>query len=180
MGSESTYVALLRGINVGGKHCVPMNSLAELFTGCGCAGVHTYIQSGNVVFNIPRRQVNGFRASIEKKMKECFGFEVPVILRDRQQMADVVRNNPMKKLPEKTLHVYFLADQPSEDAIRSLDPDRSPGDTFRVAGSEIYLCVPNGMGRTKLTAPYFDSKLRTTCTARNWTTVQKLLELMTG
>jgi len=76
------------------------------------------------------------------------------------------------------LHVYFLADLPSASAVKSLDANRSIPDEFRVVGREIYLHVPNGMGRTKLTSTYFDSKLSTICTARNWATINTLLQMM--
>ena len=95
-------------------------------------------------------------------------------------MAQAVRDNPFLKagLPQQMLHVYFLADMPSSDAVKSLDPQRSAPDAFHISGREIYLHLPNGMARTKLTNAYFDSKLKTVCTARNWATVLKLLEMM--
>lgn len=179
MASKQTWVALLRGINVGGKHCVPMKELAALFAKAGCRSVRTYIQSGNVVFTAPGHAAE-LRASLEQGIGKRFGFAVPVVLRTTRQMAGAIEGNPFAKLglPQERLHVYFLAEQPQPDAIKQLDPQRSPGDEFRVLGSEIYLHVPNGMGRTKLTSTYFDSKLGTICTARNWNTVQKLLEMM--
>jgi uncharacterized protein (DUF1697 family) len=79
---------------------------------------------------------------------------------------------------QKALHVYFLADLPNPGAIAGLDPSRSAPDAFHVRGQEIYLHMPNGMARTKLTNAYFDSKLSTKCTARNWATVLKLSEMM--
>jgi uncharacterized protein (DUF1697 family) len=81
---------------------------------------------------------------------------------------------------EKELYVLFLADLPALRCIQDLDPDRSPPDAFKVRGREIYLRLPNGAARTKLTNQYFDSKLRTVSTARNWRTVTKLFELMEG
>jgi uncharacterized protein (DUF1697 family) len=81
---------------------------------------------------------------------------------------------------EATPHVMFLADLPSPVSVDNLDPDRSPPDTFVVRGREVYLQLPDGVARTKLTNGYFDSKLATTSTGRNWRTVTKLLELMEG
>ena len=75
------------------------------------------------------------------------------------------------------LHVYLLADWPEKTAIQGLDAERSPGDSFVVKGREIYLHLPQGMARTKLTNAYFDSKLKTVSTARNWRTVAKLVEM---
>lgn len=174
------YVALLRGINVVGKHIVPMKQLAEVFADAKCGNVRTYIQSGNVVFNAPPKALKGLPALLTKKFEERFGFSVPMVLRNRQEVAQAVRDNPFLKagLPQQMLHVYFLADMPTADAVKSLDPQRSAPDVFHVSGREVYLHLPNGMGRTKLTNAYFDSRLKTVCTARNWNTVLKLLEMM--
>ena len=174
------YIALLRGINVGGKHIVPMKEVAAIFADAKCSDVRTYIQSGNVVFTGSRDAAKSLPALLGKKIEERFGFAVPVIIRNRDELAQVVCESPFIKqgLPEHTLHVYFLADLPSTAAVKSLDANRSAPDEFRVAGRHIYLHVPNGMGRTKLTSTYFDSKLSTICTARNWATVNKLLEMI--
>lgn len=177
-----SYVALLRGINVGGKHKVPMKELAEVFTRSDCADVKTYIQSGNVVFTAPSTAIKGIASELAEKIQGRFGFPVPVVVRSQEQLGKVVRSNPFLKAgkPETTLHVMFLADEPSAAAVKSLDPKRSAPDEFRVMGSEIYLHTPNGFGNSKLTSAYFDSKLSTIGTARNWNTVQKLLEMMSG
>jgi len=174
-----TYLALLRGINVAGKNILPMKDLAQIFAAAGCNNVRTYIQSGNVIFDAKTgapKVAETVRASIEKR----FGYRVPVILRTQEQLLQTIRGNPF--LPAVTdqrwLHVYFLADPPHERAISTLDPTRSAGDAFHVLGREVYLHLPNGMGRTKLTNAYFDSKLSTICTARNWATVLKLSEMM--
>jgi uncharacterized protein (DUF1697 family) len=171
-------VALLRGINVGGKHSVPMKELAALFTKCGCSEVATYIQSGNVVF-CTRESSKLDAATIAARIEMNFGFPVPVILRTADEMEAVIRRNPFPKAdPDKErLHVSFLLSEPTAAQIASLDPNRSPGDTFKVLGREIYLLLPNGAGNSKLTNAYFDSKLKTTSTARNWRTVLKLLEM---
>jgi uncharacterized protein (DUF1697 family) len=175
-----TYVALLRGINVVGQRIVPMKQLAEVFIGARCGNVRTYIQSGNVVFTAAPKVAKALPALLAKKIEERFRFSVPVVLRTREELAEVARLNPFMKagLPHPTMHVYFLADLPAAVAVKSLDPQRSAPDEFHVSGREIYLHLPNGMGRTKLTNAYFDSRLKTVCTARNWNTVLKLLEMM--
>jgi uncharacterized protein (DUF1697 family) len=174
-----THVALLRGINVSGKNMLPMKELAQMFSDAGCTGVRTYIQSGNVIFDAPAGApgiCDGIKAKIEKR----YGYRVPLILRTPAQLLKTIRDNPFLKAGahEKTLHVYFLADSPNSKAIAALDAARSAPDAFHVRGQEIYLHLPNGMGRSKLTNAYFDSKLSTICTARNWATVLKLSEMM--
>jgi len=180
MQESQTYLALLRGINVGGKHILPMKDLAAIFAESKCAEVRTFIQSGNVVFSASAEAAKQLPAVIGGRIEQRFGFSVPVILRDRKELAKAIRENPFAQqgLPETALHVYFLADLPNAAAVKSLDPSRSSPDEFRVVGRHIYLHLPNGMARTKLTSAYFDSKLSTVCTARNWATTNKLLELM--
>jgi uncharacterized protein (DUF1697 family) len=173
-------VALLRGINVGGKNIVPMKDLAEIFACGGCRDVRTYIQSGNVIFRAPAAVLKGLPALVSQQIATQFGHRVPVILRSTKQIAETLRNNPFLQAgeEEKTLHVVFLADLPTSAAVRNLDSDRSPPDRFHVHQREIYLHLPNGAARTKLNSAYFDTKLSTIGTQRNWATVAKLLELM--
>ncbi|HME08844.1 MAG TPA: DUF1697 domain-containing protein [Bryobacteraceae bacterium] len=177
-----TYVALLRAINVGGKNKLPMTDLVEIFSDAGCVNVRSYIQSGNVIFSASPRCAARLPVLIPTRVGERFGHKPPIILRTAEQIETVFATNPFLKMgaPEETLHVMFLADVPAPGAVKALDPDRSPPDTFLVQGQEIYLRMPNGMGETKLTNAYFDSKLATISTARNWRTVGKLLELMRG
>lgn len=173
------HVALLRGINVGGKNSLPMKDLAAMFERAGCGSVRTYIQSGNVVFDAPAPLIKTLAAKIAGDIEKRFGFRAPVVLRSAAELDDAVRANPFvkKAADPKALHVYFLAGQPDAKAIAALDPARSSPDAFEVRGREIYLHLPNGMARTKLTNAYFDSKLSTVSTARNWATIQKLLEM---
>jgi len=175
----AVYVALLRGINVGGKNSLPMNDLSALFTDAGCTDVRTYVQSGNVVFHASPSLARRIPAVIEEAISDQFGLRVPVMTRTAAELRDVVKDNPfLRGKPEtETLHVAFLADTPTAARVASLDENRSPPDAWEVRGRKIYLRLPNGVGRTKLTNAYFDSKLGTTSTLRNWRTVLKLVEL---
>ena len=175
-----TYVALLRGINVGGKSKLPMSDLRDMFAEAGCREVHTYIQSGNVIFQADQGVIGTLPEAITAAIAARFGYRVPVVTRTVKQMDDVMRQNPFiaQGVPENELHILFLAARPSESKIDSLDPDRSPPDTFAVRGQEVYLRLPNGAGRTKLTNDYFERKLGTASTARNWRTVTKLRAMM--
>jgi uncharacterized protein (DUF1697 family) len=175
------YVALLRGINVGGKNKLPMKDLSAMFVAAGCTDVQTYIQSGNVVFKAPASLAAKISGLIASQIAERFGYKTPVVLRTTEQIDEILRNNPFFEVgaTEDTLHVLFLADLPNPQAISLLDPDRSPGDTYVVRGRDIYLRLPNGVADSKLTNAYFDSKLATVSTGRNWRTIGKLLELLT-
>ena len=157
-----------------------MKDLIGMFAKEGCGSVAAYIQSGNVIFSADPGLASGIAALITTRIKKRFGFDVPVVLRTASELKKVISNNPFLKAgaAAKELAVMFLADAPDAARIRTLDPDRSPPDTYQVRGREIYLRFPNGMGRSKLSNQYFDSKLATVSTARNWRTVTTLLELM--
>jgi uncharacterized protein (DUF1697 family) len=177
---RTPFVALLRGVNVGGKNKLPMKDLAAMFVAAGCADVQTYIQSGNVLFVADASLAARLPDLIAARIAEGFGYRTPVILRTADQLAEVASSNPFVAagVDLEALHVLFLADAPSQGRIDGLDGHRSPPDTFHVRGREIYLNCPNGVARTKLTNAYFDTKLATVSTGRNWRTVTKLLELV--
>ncbi len=177
---STEYVALLRGINLGGNNRLAMKELVEMFVEAGCNDVSTYIQSGNVLFTAPGPLVKGLPELVAKEIAARYGYRVPVIVRSAEQLAQTIRDNPFLQAgeSEKTLHVYFLAHLPTVSAVQKLDPNRSPPDSFRVVHQEIYVHLPNSMARTKLTNAYFDSKLSTTSTARTWGTVCKLFAMM--
>jgi uncharacterized protein (DUF1697 family) len=172
-------VALLRGINVGGKNLLPMKDLAGLFEEAGCAGVRTYIQSGNVLFTASRAGAERLPGLIAKGIADRFGYQVPVLLRTVEELDETIRHNPFLEAgaPETWLHVLFLAKQPDAGRVAALDPLRSPPDAYAVRGQEIYLQCPNGAGNSRLTNAYFDSRLATVSSARNWRTVRNLIEL---
>lgn len=170
-------LALLRGINVGGKNMLPMRDLAGMFEEAGCENVRTFIQSGNVIFTAAGTVAKGLAGVVASKIEERFGYKVPVILRTAEQLRDVVSNNPFPGA-EDILHVMFLADRPGAAKVAALDPKRSAPDVFIVRGSEVYLHLPVGVRDTKLTNAWFDSKLGTVSTGRNWRTVTKLLAMM--
>jgi uncharacterized protein (DUF1697 family) len=177
---SKAYVALLRGVNVGGKNKLPMVHLCEMFSAAGCSSVKSYIQSGNVVFRAAPGAAGKIATLIAEQIVKAYGYRTPVVLRTADELASVAANNPFLAAggSEEALHVMFLADLPSPQAVQSLDPHRAPPDEFMVRGRDVYLRLPNGAGRSKLTNQYFDSKLKTVGTMRNWRTVNKLLELM--
>ena len=174
----STHVALLRGINVGGKNVLPMRDLVRMFLDAGCAAATTFIQSGNVIARASPRVARTLAATVEGLITERAGLKVPVVLRTAEELRAVRARNPFLPAVEADhLHVAFLAHRPDASAVRGLDPKRSAPDEFVVDGREIYLRLPGGAGSSKLTNAYFDAKLSTTSTLRNWRTVLKLIEL---
>jgi uncharacterized protein (DUF1697 family) len=176
------HVALLRGINVSGKNMLPMAELASIFVEAGCEDVRTYIQSGNVVFRAKTSVARRVPEVVAGAIAEGFGYEVPVVCRSASEFRKLAKEHPFlsKAQEHKALHVAFLMSKPSAAKVGSLDPDRSPPDELTVRGREIYLHCPNGLGRSKLTNKYFDSKLGTTSTLRNWKTVLRLAAMLDG
>lgn len=155
-----------------------MKELVAIFAAAGAADVRTYIQSGNVVFesSAPEPVV----AAVTSQIAATYGYPGRIVLRSGDDLRKVYRANPFTKAGAlvEALHVYFLADMPLDAAVKGLDPERSPGDSFVVVGREIYLHLPQGMVRTKLTNAYFDTKLKTVSTARNWNKVGKLVAML--
>lgn len=178
----TSYLALLRGINVGGKNKLPMKDLRELIADLGHENVTTYIQSGNALFQAEPAPApeDELAARIEAGILERFGIKSPVILRTLAEMRRTVAENPFLSAAsdESALHVMFLKHEPSPERIKSLDPERSPGDSFAVIGRDIFLHLPNNVANSKLTNAYFDSKLATISTGRNWRTVNTLLNML--
>lgn len=153
-----------------------------MFAAAGCTDVRTYIQSGNVVFHAPRQIAETVPARVTEQIEAQFGLRIPVVMRSREEMARVATSNPflISGAAAQSLHVYFLKDRPTPHAVAGLDPERSAPDLFTVSGSEIYALLPNGSARTKLTNAYFDAKLGTVSTVRNWNTVLKLHAMLQG
>jgi uncharacterized protein (DUF1697 family) len=164
-------IALLRGVNVGGNKKVEMARLHKLVEELGYENVRTYVNSGNVVFSGQRRSEQHLEAAIAK----AFGFEVPVVLRSRDELADVVRANPLRDVatdPAKHLVVFCSA-----EASTDLDPTAFAPETFHVRGREVYLWAPGGIGTSPLAKVLATKSLGAKSTARNWRTVEKLLAI---
>ena len=183
MGSRVlAQVALLRGINVGGRNKLAMKDLVSMFADAGCSRVRTYIQSGNVLFDATPGLTRKIGSVIQESIRERCSLDIPVITRTLDELADVVENNPFGEAETdvKLLHVGFLAQRPGATRLAALDPQRSPPDELVACGREFYLRCPNGAARTRFTSAYLDSTLGTICTVRNWRTTLKLLELGSG
>jgi len=184
--SIETRVALLRGINVGGKHRLPMKVLAALFADAGCDHVRTYIQSGNVVYRARPLVATGVAEQVAGAIERRFGFRAPVVCRTGAELREVVNANPFATAgaDPKTLYVAFLAHTPASNGVVTLDRDRSPPrpcpDEAVVIGAQVYLHLPNGAARTRFTNAYLDARLATTSTVRGWRTVLRLVDMVTS
>jgi uncharacterized protein (DUF1697 family) len=172
------YVALVRGINVGGRKKLAMSDLREVLGGLGYGDVETYLQSGNALFSTRKTGPDALRRKIEGALVERLGLDVKVLVRTTAELAEVVEGNPF---PEGTseprkLHVAFLSAAPDGETVAALDPAPYEPDELRLGERAVYLWYPNGYGRTKLTNDVLERKLGVTATTRNWNTVVALLE----
>jgi uncharacterized protein (DUF1697 family) len=171
----TSVIALLRGVNVGGKS-VSMERLRELLAELGFENLRTYIQSGNVLFNVPRVAPDLSKRVEEVIFKE-FHLTVTVILRTSAEMKSVIRRNPFAAAPgidQSRLYVTFLATVPTGAALTALGDFPAGTGQLRHSGKEIYLYCPNGYGKTKLSNNVIERVLATRATTRNWNTVGKL------
>lgn len=177
---STSYAALLRGINVGGTTQIAMPELQSLFIEVGLSDVKTYVRSGNVVFRSDSSDAPAVAARIEQRIAETFDVAPAVLLRTRGELRAIAERNPflLDEAERTKLHVVFLENEPLAERREELDPDRSPPDRFHLDGRELYLHLPNGAGRSKLTLDYIECRLGVRGTARNWNTVLKLLELI--
>ncbi len=175
---KQTYVALLRGINLGGRNRIAMADLRALVSALGHDDVTTYLQSGNVVFRSAGRAAD-VRRALEERIARDQGLAVTVLLRTRSEIEKLVARNPFAGAGDeaRALHVTFLAEKPEPASARSLDPNHGEPDEFRLAGRDVYLYCPNGYGRSKLGNAFFEKHLGVAATTRNWKTVTSLAEL---
>ena len=174
-----TYAALLRGVNVG-KNKLAMPDLRALLTDLGAQDVRTYLQSGNAVFGHATNDVTDLAQSIEYGLARL-GVSSKVLLRTGSELSGVLAGNPyLERESDPTkLHVTFLAEAPAADRAQRLQAPAGETADFSIAGKEVYLHCPDGYGRTKLTINFFESRLGTVATTRNWRTVTALTELTT-
>jgi uncharacterized protein (DUF1697 family) len=177
------FISILRGINVSGQKKILMKDLKLLYENLQLTEVKTYIQSGNVVFNM-NQEINetALCKKIEAAIFKKYAFEVPVIIRTKDEIQEIINNNPF--LNEDTinidkLHVTFLRDKPLNSNLKSIESLNYLPDRFKIAGREIFLYCPVNYGETKLSNKFFESKLKVSATTRNWKTVNMLFEMLT-
>ncbi len=185
VGSVAAYAGFLRGVNVGGKRKLPMDHLRAYLGDLGAANVRSYIQSGNVVFEVAPHDLDALHAAFVANAPDRFGFDLAWVVRSAAELARAVHGNPFladERAPgdAKTLHVGFLDRTPDPTAVAALPPSPSPPDAYRVLDREVYLFLPNGVAGSKLAASRMFDALGTTLTVRNWRTVTTMLEMVTS
>lgn len=169
------YVALLRGINVGSHNKLPMTSLREIGEGLGLREVATYINSGNLLFSNP--PAPALESQLSEEISRRHQIDIPVVICSTQRLAQALAENPYSESDPKKVLVYFCSSAPSGEAVNSIDQSRLKTEQLEVIGSELYLSVPDGAHKTKLTLAYLEKTLAVTMTSRNINSVAKLRSL---
>ncbi len=173
------FIAFLRAVNVGGKNKIAMSDLRVLCEDLGLDDVQTYIQSGNLVFSTTQRSGAKVEAAIEKALKASTGLDITVLARTATELGQTVADNPFEResLSPTHLVVVFLKSAPKSSSI---DLSAYGPEVAVCKGREVYIHYVNGQGRSKVTNAVLERLLGGPGTARNWNTVNKMLDLAEG
>ena len=173
------YVALLRGINVGGANMIKMADLKAEFEALGFENVRTYINSGNLAFDAKKSSENKLADKIETAVEALVGRQIAVVVREQKDIKRILQNNPFDGEfgSHKEMHVLFLKGELQNEKVAQLKAAAFPGERYEVADREIYCHLPTGVADSLLTKGIIDKKLKVVFTGRNWRTVEKIADL---
>lgn len=172
-----TYIALLRGINVGGHRKVPMADLRELFLKSGFQNVRTYIQSGNVIFKSTELNISKIESLITESILNHFGFNVPSIVKTKEQLQVIFNNCPFSQKQKAQSYFTLLSDIPNKELVIKLNEKVYPNETFYIVNNCIYFYSSVGYAKAKYSNNFFEKYLNLNATARNYKTIVKLLAM---
>jgi uncharacterized protein (DUF1697 family) len=176
----TVFVSFLRGVNVGGHGRLNMTALKDAYVAVGLKDVQTLLQSGNVLFRSNLRDRDALAKRITQELERRFELEIDVIVRTLAEVRMIVERGPASpRLDPRKLHVMFLSSAPDARQQASLAEAHKGPETLEMRGPEIYLYYPNGVGRSKLSGAFIERKLDTSGTARNWNTLEKIIEVGT-
>lgn len=172
-------IAILRGINVGGKRKIRMTDLKSLCETLGWKDIETYIQSGNLIFtsDVPTSELE---ESLKLTIKEKYGLDVPVIVRSSKELQTSIDSNPFfnKSIEIHQLHLTFLKEKPLKEEVEKILKYSCKPDNFKIVGKDVFILCTGKYHKSKLTNSFFENKLNITATTRNWKTVLKLSEMV--
>ncbi|MCC1483117.1 DUF1697 domain-containing protein [Winogradskyella immobilis] len=170
------YIALLRGINVGGHRKIPMADLRGLLTKMGFNNVQTYIQSGNVIFQ-SSKDTKTLEITIKQAIANRFGFDVPVIVKTRADIKTIFDNCPFPETKKTNSYYTLLSHQPDIDLVKIASEKTYPNEEYQILNDCIYFYAEKGYGNAKFNLNWFEKTLNVNATARNYKTMLKLLSL---
>ena len=174
------YVALLRGINVGGNKKVPMADLRAMAARLGFSGVKTLLQSGNLIFDGTTRSPDELETVLESATEKAIGVQCSYIVRTAPEWSTIVANNPFTRFARSDparLGLTCCRGEPDPAVLATLRREARGGEDLRLIGRDLYVWYPDGMGQSRLATALSRNKLGTVCTARNWNTVTKIAAL---
>ncbi|HQU84381.1 MAG TPA: DUF1697 domain-containing protein [Pyrinomonadaceae bacterium] len=172
------YVAFLRGINVGGKNKVKMETLREVCAALGFENVKTYINSGNIIFETSKSSDKKLAEKISEAIEKEFGLQIKTIVRSVAEFEEIVKNNPFAGQFEndKDLHVFFLDEEMPSEKAELLLSNNTENEQYFVRGKEIFCLLKISVLDSLMGKDYIAKRLKVSSTARNWRTVNKVLE----
>lgn len=176
---NTTYIAFLRGINVGGKNRLKMDDLSAVFSRNECSDVKTYIQSGNVVFTCNTANIDRLDELVSKELLERFSINSPIVILNTDELSDILNNNPfvIDNTPESELHVTIFSSDISTEIPTDIKSKMSANENVKIGNRAVYLHLPNGYSSTKLTNAYLEKVTKSIATTRNWKTMKALYNL---
>ncbi len=175
-----TFIVLLRGINVSGQKQIKMADLRSMLEKNNFENVRTYIQSGNVVLDSKETAIPLLEATISAAIKATFGFEIPVLVKLKGDIQDILKRNPFEETAnnsDKRLYYVLLKTAPDRDLVKAFETERYENEGFSVASDCVYLVCNKGYGNAKLNNNLIERKLKVEATTRNHRTMLRLVEM---
>ncbi|MBW2960899.1 DUF1697 domain-containing protein [Mesonia aestuariivivens] len=173
------YIALLRGINVGGKRKLKMADLRESVLKIGFTEVSTYIQSGNLFFTSEEKSSAILEEKLTQHLLEEYTYEIPVIIRTAEEIEKTITENPFPEAEDfKQLHLIFLKEKSTKEAVENFKELKFSTEEFKVENQHLYVNYIDGVRNSKLSTTLIEKKLNTKATARNWKTTLKISSLL--
>ena len=172
----TVYISLLRGVNVGGLKIL-MSDLKKLYESLNYGQVRSYIQSGNLIFESSNENIKELEGEIEAKLENKYGLLIPVFIRTVDEFKNILGNNSFPEADKKNVYVTFLKEMPEDFPFDIINDKKDESERYHLIEREIYLFLPHGYGRTKISNNFFENKLKLPATTRTWKTVNRLHEL---
>lgn len=173
----NTYIALLRGINVGGHKKILMADLKLLLESIGLQNVQTYIQSGNVVFN--SKEETHLASKIAKAIEAKYGFKVPVLVKKASELSEILSKCPFFDEKREKSYFILLEEKPTQELMDLTAAFSNTNEEFHITENSVYIYYAVGAGKAKMGVNFFERKLKVKATARNYRTMAKLIAFAT-
>ena len=176
----TTYISMLRGVNVSGYNVIKMNEFYKLYSDLGYSNIKTYIQSGNIIFQTVNTLPTYLEKIISEKIKEMFGLNINVFVFETDEYKRIIDNNPFISEQTKDIacqYISFLSSEPLVENLEKIRQKLSTNEELIIHGKTLYLYYPNGYSNSKINNNIIETKLNVISSTRNWRTCIKLLEI---